>query len=225
VALAAGWLAVLCFWPTTHAAPLAVSSAILSADGPVSPVSAVVGPAGDDIDPLASRRPRPSGTATTAPPAAQPRAPISVTAIGDSVMLDALPALRGAVAGIDVDAVVGRQFSAGLADVMTRLATGRLGQEVILGLGTNGPIAPPQFDEMMRLLRGRRVIVVNAHVARPWESEVNGVLADGVAHWPNAVLVDWYTFSLAHPELFTSDGIHLGGAAGQVYASLVVRAL
>jgi len=136
-------------------------------------------------------------------------------------MLDARAALQRAIPGIDVDAVVGRQFSAGIADVTMRLAAGHLGQEVILGLGTNGPIAPQQFDDMMQLLRGRRVIVVNVHVARPWADEVNGVLNQGVQHWPNAVLVDWSTFSESHPELFGSDGIHLEPAAGAVYADLV----
>lgn len=232
-AMVAGWLAVVYVWPTAHATPLGASSALaasralaaagapaLTAAGTLTPTTE-----SDDIDPLAWRRPHPRATATTAPPITRPLGSMSVTAIGDSVMLDALPALQRAIPGIDVDAVVGRQFSAGLADVGLRLATGHLGQVVILGLGTNGPIAPQQIDDMMQLLRGRQVIVVNVHVARQWEDEVNSVLADGVQRWPNAVLVDWYTFTLSQPALFTGDGIHLEPAAGAVYAELVDRAL
>jgi peptidoglycan/LPS O-acetylase OafA/YrhL len=226
IAMVASWLLVVFIWPTTHGVPLSASSVLLGPGSPPSPVSAVVGPAAsDDIDPLAWRRPRPWGPATTAPAVVPFRMPLTVTAIGDSVMLDAMPALQRAVAGIDVDAMVGRQFVAGLADVSARLGNGHLGQEVIVGLGTNGPIAPTQFDAMLQLLRGRRVVVVNVHVARPWESEVNTVFAAGVQRWPNVTLVDWYTFSLSHPELFTGDGIHLQPAAGAVYAEMVTRAL
>jgi peptidoglycan/LPS O-acetylase OafA/YrhL len=227
-ALAAGWVIVVCVWPTVHASPIAVSSALADAGRPVLTPSTVLGvslaSAGDGSH-LASHRPYPRGMDTVAAPTAPLSAPVSVTAIGDSVMLDAMPALQRMIPGIVVDAVVGRQFSTGVTDIRLRLAAGQLGQVVIIGLGTNGPIAPQQFDDMMTLLRGRRVIVVNVHVARQWQDEVNSVLGDGVPRWPNAVLVDWYTFSLVHPELFTGDGIHLQPAAGAVYAELVDRVL
>jgi peptidoglycan/LPS O-acetylase OafA/YrhL len=242
IALAAGWLGVVFVWPTAHAVPLTAAGTLAGGtftSSTASPpgagvgvggvgvavgVGVGVGPASDEIDPLAWRRPRPWGTATTAPAPIR-GSTLSVTAIGDSVMLDAMPDLRRAIPGVDVDAVVGRQFPAGLADVATRLATGRLGEDVVIGLGTNGPIAPAQFDAMMDLLRGRRVLVVNVHVARPWEGEVNTMLADGVQRWTNAVLVDWYTFSLGQPELFTGDGVHLQPDAGLLYAELVAREL
>jgi hypothetical protein len=50
----------------------------------------------------------------------------SVTAVGDSVMVAATPALRKALPGIYIDAVVGRQFSAGLQVIAALKARGLL---------------------------------------------------------------------------------------------------
>jgi len=47
------------------------------------------------------------------PPSAVPGANGRVTAVGDSVMIDAAPALRVDIPGIDVNAAVSRQWSSG----------------------------------------------------------------------------------------------------------------
>ena len=228
----AGWLIVAAAWPAASHPSAAVSppSKLAASASPlVRPMAFANTPdpprlGRDRAATPALLAPVPPTPAPTTPPPPPP--PARVTALGDSVMLDARVALQREVGSIDVDAVVGRQFSSALADVRSRLAAGQIGQEVILGLGTNGPISPHQFDQMMSLLSGvRRVVVVNVRVPRPWESEVNSVDAAGVHRWANAVLVDWHTASAAHPELFSSDGTHLGPAGGLFYASLVVPRL
>ena len=72
--------------------------------------------------------------------------PIAVIAIGDSVMLGAVPKLLDALGGDTyVDAVVGRQYK-GAADVVGALKQqGRLGQAVVLHLGNNGPMSAETF--------------------------------------------------------------------------------
>ena len=78
-------------------------------------------------------------------------------------------------------------------------------------LGTNGTVNPDDFDRMMDVLKGvKRVVIVNAKVPRPWEDQVNEVLADGVKKYKStAVLVDWHNIAADHPEFFWDDGIHL----------------
>ena len=57
---------------------------------------------------------------------------------------------------------------------------------------------------------------------RPWEDQVNQVLADGVKKYKNqAVLVDWHTIAGEHPEFFWDDGIHLRPEGAQYYAQLI----
>ena len=70
-----------------------------------------------------------------------------------------------------------------------------------------------------------RVVIVNLKVPRKWEAPNNQVLADGVARYPNTVLVDWHTYGVDHPELFAKDGIHIGAAGAKAYTALVVAQL
>jgi hypothetical protein len=46
-----------------------------------------------------------------------------------------------------------------------------------------------------------------------------------VRRYPNAVLVDWYSASVEHPEYFVEDGIHLRIEGQRVYAGLIAEAL
>ena len=46
-----------------------------------------------------------------------------------------------------------------------------------------------------------------------------------VRRYPNAVLVDWYSASVEHPEYFVEDGIQLRIEGQRVYAGLIAEAL
>ena len=151
-----------------------------------------------------------------------------VTAIGDSVMIDYAPDLQRALPTVQVEATVGEQWDAGLAEVEALRAEGALGAQVIVGLGTNGPVTMAQFDQMRAALTGvTRVVFVTVHVDQPWQGEVDGVLAAGVRSMPGARLANWYALSAAHAGWFYADGTHLpiGGTGAQALAALVVRAL
>ncbi|TME00093.1 MAG: hypothetical protein E6I76_01035 [Chloroflexi bacterium] len=144
------------------------------------------------------------------PPPATADPPGGVTAVGDSVMLGASSALRHAIPSIEVDAVVSRQWDAGVATVGADRDSGRLRPTLVVDLGTNGTVSAAQFDAMVRAAAGtRRIAVVTVRVPRPWEAEVNGVLRAGVSRSRDTVLVDWYAASAGHPEWFAPDGYHL----------------
>jgi len=170
---------------------------------------------------------------TTSAPATFPATPPSVgvfgpvTAIGDSVMLDALPDLQLDIPGITVNAAVSRQFVAGEALLAQLKADDQLGNTVVVGLGTNGPVTSADFDNMMSILADvPRVVFVTVHVDRPWQDEVNQVLYSGVMAYPNAVIADWATLAAGNPEWFGSDGTHLGigGIGAQALAQLITTA-
>jgi lysophospholipase L1-like esterase len=121
-----------------------------------------------------------------------------------------------------VNAEESRQFSAGVDQLQAYRDSGQLGDEVVVQLGTNGTVNPDEFDRMMDVLKGvKRVVIVNAKVPRPWEDQVNQVLADGVKKYKNARLVDWHTIGDEHPEFFWDDGIHLRPEGAQYYAQLI----
>ena len=82
----------------------------------------------------------PTTTTTTTRPAGPGFDVGRVTAVGDSVMLDYQDPLRTSIPGIIVDASVSRQWSEGEFILQTLKAEGQLGADVIVALGTNGPI-------------------------------------------------------------------------------------
>jgi hypothetical protein len=147
-----------------------------------------------------------------------------VTAVGDSVMLDYQTPLQQDIPGINVQAAVSEQWSAGEQELETLKSEGQLGAVVIVGLSTNGPIASSDFDAMMSILSGAsRVVFVTIHVDRPWQDPNNGVLAAGVSQYPRAVLADWYGLVSQNPGWLYSDSTHLpiDGPGAQALANLV----
>ncbi len=184
------------------------------------------------LDPTTSTAAPASSTSTSSPPDTTVPPPpatlpdVLVTGLGDSVLLEAKDSLEARLPNASIDAVVGRQFKELLAEATSLRDSGKLGQEVILQLGNNGPVTGSQFDDVMDVLRGaRRVVVVNDKVPRPWEGPNNDMLADGVTRWPNAVLVDWHKQGAAHPELFADDGTHMGPKGVSVFVELIVANL
>jgi hypothetical protein len=169
-------------------------------------------------------------TVPSVPPVPAPLAPVpgGVFAVGDSVMIDAQGALATDVPGIQIDAGVSRQWGAGETLVAAARARGISG-DIVVFLGTNGPIATADFDAMMQAAQGaRRVVFVTVHVPRQWQDPNNVILVAGVARYPNAVLADWNALSSAHPEWFyAADGTHMpiGGPGAQALAALIASKL
>jgi peptidoglycan/LPS O-acetylase OafA/YrhL len=147
----------------------------------------------------------------------------SVSAIGDSVMLGAVPRLQKDINGLGVvDAEVGLQVYDAIGILRSRRAAGQLGSLVIVHLGNNGTFTKQQFDQIMRILSDvDKVVFVNVKVPRSWEESNNEVISQGVERYPNAVLVDWYSASENHPEYFYRDGYHLRPRAQKIYADLL----
>lgn len=149
-----------------------------------------------------------------------------VLALGDSVMLGASNYLRKDIFAVDVDAKVGRQVSAATQILRARQAAGLVPQVVVVHMGNNGTFTALQFDEMMTVLHDvPHVIFLTNKVPRKWQGPNNKVLAEGVARYPNARLIDWNGASAMHPEWFWSDGIHLRPDGASVYANLIAEVI
>jgi len=161
------------------------------------------------------------------PPAAySPVSGVTVTALGDSVMVGAAQELVYAIPGAEVDAAVGRQAQTMLGIVSQRSASGALGDTVVIQVGNNGTFSGSQFDAMMEALADRRLVVfLNVKVPRDWEAGNNAVIANGVARYANTALVDWHAASVDRPELFWSDGIHLRPEGVHLYVALITAVL
>jgi len=181
--------------------------------------------------PWRPRQPRPSPSGTPTPTGSPtPLADVSgqsVTAVGDSVMVAAAPALDQALPGIYINAMVGRQFSTGLQVIAQLKAEGQLRSIVVVGLGTNGTVTSDEISQLFAEIGpDRRLVLVNTFEDRSWEQEVNSTLAAAAAAHPaSVVLADWYDTIDYRTDLLWPDGIHPQPAGGAVYATMLKAAV
>ena len=250
VAAAAGWtnaavatvatVVVLVGLPTVD--PVAQSlkagqRALASQARPASPApappevaaTAPATPAEEPATTLAPPQPAPEtapGT-PTAPVPALPPGPVpgtvTVTAIGDSVMLSAAGPLQERLGSTSyVDAKLSRQFAQGVGLARQLREEGRLGEVVIVHLGTNGPPRASEVDALMRELAPvPHVRLVTVRMPQKWEAATNQTLHDAALRHPSLQIVDWYAYSAGHREWFESDGTHVKRSGARAYAELL----
>ncbi len=156
-------------------------------------------------------------------PKGPPPGSVAVTAIGDSVMLGAVPQLKARLGSSSyIDAQKSRQFDQGVALARSLRQQHRLGRVVIVHLGTNGPIKAKDVDAMMHELQGVAFVkFVTIRVDRGWQDSVNATLRDGAHRYRTVGIVDWYSYSNGHRDWFQSDGTHLRSSGAQAYAKLI----
>jgi peptidoglycan/LPS O-acetylase OafA/YrhL len=167
----------------------------------------------------------PSTTVPPPPTTTLPPAPIPKLALGDSVMLGAAPQLKEQ--GFTVDATESRAFINGLDTVLTLQSQDRLGDVVVVHLGTNGTIGNDNMTRMMDALAGvPQVVLVTLDAPVAWVPPNNALIVETANAYPNVTLLDWSTLAPACPgECFYSDGFHLRPEGQAYYASLVAEAL
>jgi peptidoglycan/LPS O-acetylase OafA/YrhL/lysophospholipase L1-like esterase len=153
--------------------------------------------------------------------------PLTVVAIGDSVMVDTRNALRAQIQGIYVDALIGRHLRGGISVLRSLRNAHRLGNVVVIHLGTNGSFTSSDFDSIMEVLAGvDRVVFINLKVPRRWETPDNRTIAAGVSRYPNTVLLNWHDrWRECGTHVFWNDGIHPTPSGAACYARMVAAAL
>jgi hypothetical protein len=202
--------------PTDTPEPEATQDEVPSATATEPPSSTASASSGGTVDGV-----------TAATPSATPSADVlgaSVTIIGDSVALGALPSLQASLPGAVIDAEVGRQFWTAPEVISGLDAQGALGDIVVVSLGANGTFTSAQFEELMAALGNRTVLFVTVTVPRRWEGDVNAALFQQ-AQARGLGIIDWHAVSTGVAEYFGADGVHLTGEGRAVYASLIAQAV
>jgi peptidoglycan/LPS O-acetylase OafA/YrhL len=163
---------------------------------------------------VAPRRPQPLPTGD------------QIYAIGDSVMLAAVPELQQAFPGIVIDAAVSRQLVDAEAIVGGLIGGGGMRPVLVIGLGTNGWIDAATLDRLCALLEGDTLmIVVNVQAPREWTPEVNQLLAEFARSEREVELSNWHDAIQPHLDVLANDDIHMGPAGARIYAAALADAL
>lgn len=174
---------------------------------------------------------KPTGAVGLAEPGEGAAIPSGIICIGDSVMLGSARAIKRALPGCYIDADVCRYVGGGIPVAEELLAAGKLGNIVVIALGTNGPICGAErYEEqtvaLLELLKDRRVFWVNTYGADiDWIKPNNDYIAALPGRWPNVRVVDWHGRVSGHPEWLSGDGVHPNDDGVEQYAGLLREAI
>ena len=173
---------------------------------------------GDSAPPTTKKPPK--TTPTTEKPST-----IDVLALGDSVMLGAATELANR--GATVNAEQNRQGTKG-AEILELLdAADRLGNVVIIHMGTNGPASTGTYERMMTATKDvPLVLMLTIRADRDWVPGNNAIIGGLSSTHANVKVLDWASLSNSCPgDCFYSDGIHLKSAGQRYYATLIWEAI
>jgi peptidoglycan/LPS O-acetylase OafA/YrhL len=150
---------------------------------------------------------------------------IPLLAIGDSVMLGAADILTSR--GVTVDAVKSRPYRQALEIVNYLKSVNRLGDFVIIHLGTNNYVDQQTLDEIMApLAETELVLFLTAHVpTKPWQDPNNELIRALPDRFGNAKVLDWHQIASANLNYLYRDKVHLNLKGQVFYADLIMQAV
>ena len=145
------------------------------------------------------------------------------TFIGDSVMKMGEPYIKEIFKDANVDAKVSRQFT-DLPKILEELkGSKKLKNTVVIHLGTNGVINKEAFESSMKLLKGKKVYIMNTVVPKPWEKSVNKSLAEWSLEYDNITVIDWHKYAKGEKQLFYKDATHPKPEGAKKYAEFIFK--
>lgn len=150
---------------------------------------------------------------------------LEVTAIGDSVMAGSSNDLKQLMPKAIIDAAVSRQLNVAFGLIDNYKNQGVLTDNILIGLGTNGPFSEGDLDHLMKEVgQKRHVYWINTHVpSRPWQGTVNNLLEKSAKKYHNLTIIDWYGYSKKHPGWFYQDQTHPTPSGSKYYSSYIVK--
>lgn len=149
----------------------------------------------------------------------------TMSVIADSVFLGASSSFQKLQPNAVIDAKVSRQVRHGL-DVAKKLnKKEKLGNIVILSLGTNSPFNPVTGQELIDYLGTDRTIYwINAYGKNlEYQEDVNKTIKELADKNDNVHLISWAKEAKKHPGWFYQDGTHLNTKGQDGFAKFIWR--
>lgn len=146
------------------------------------------------------------------------------TFIGDSIMNSAESRLKKNYPNANFDTKIGRQFSK-LPEILKKMSEqNKIGDTVVIGLGTNGPIQDKDFDEAMKLIgSSRKVVFINTKMPDKWQDSVNAKLLEKAKQYPNVSVIDWHSQAVKIPQYYEPDKTHLKEKGQEFYTGFITQ--
>lgn len=150
-------------------------------------------------------------------------ADLHVTAIGDSVIINADSYIRKYIPNFYLDGKVGRDMVDGPAVLSSVKQDVGLGDIVIVSLGSNGSANEKDLKQIMEISDGRDVYFVNTSHTQSYMDYVNKCLKEFTDKTPKAHLVYWREFVKDRPDLLAPDRTHPNVEGSDYFGKLIMR--
>ena len=148
---------------------------------------------------------------------------LNISAIGDSVIINADSYIRKFTPNFYLDGEVGRDMVSAAEVLRNVKANAGLGDLVVVALGSNGSANENDLKDVMEVADGRDVYFVNTSHTQSYMDYVNRSLKEFTDKNQKAHLVDWREYVKDRPDLLAPDRTHPNVPGSDGYAKLILR--
>ncbi|MBM0046779.1 acyltransferase family protein [Anaerococcus sp. mt242] len=148
---------------------------------------------------------------------------LNITAVGDSVIINADSYIRKFIPNFYLDGKVGRDMVSG-PDILSQIKNNYgLADIILISLGSNGSANEADLEKIMQIADGRDVYFINTSHTQSYMEYVNKNLASFTEKNDKAHLVDWREFVKDRPDLLAPDRTHPNVEGSDDFAKLIMR--
>lgn len=146
----------------------------------------------------------------------------NILMIGDSVSVRAIPYFEQTFPEGAIDSAVSRPLSEGVNIYNYYKNLEVVGDIVVFSLGTNGPAADEQIDELLNAVGPEKTVYfINTRSPQSWVQTTNDTLWRAADRYDNVKVIDWFSQSAGHDDYFDGDGTHLTEEGAQIYTEMI----
>ena len=148
---------------------------------------------------------------------------VSITSVGDSVIINADSYIRKYIPNFYLDGEVGRDMVSGPEILSAIKANIGLADIVVISLGSNGSANHADMERIMEIADGRDVYFVNTSHTQSYMDYVNNSIKDYCDSHDKAHMVDWRNYIKDKPDYLAADRTHPNIPGSDAFAKLIMR--
>lgn len=148
---------------------------------------------------------------------------ISITSIGDSVIINADSYIRKYIPNFYLDGEVGRDMVSGPEILSAIKENVGLADIVVISLGSNGSANHSDMDKIMEIADGRDIYFVNTSHTQSYMDYVNNSIKEYCDSHDKAHMVDWRNYIKDKPDYLAADRTHPNIPGSDAFAKLIMR--
>lgn len=148
---------------------------------------------------------------------------LSISSIGDSVIINADSYIRKYIPNFYLDGEVGRDMVSG-PEILTSIKENvGLADIVVISLGSNGSANHNDMERIMEIADNRDVYFVNTSHTQSYMDFVNNSIKEFCENHDKAHMVDWRNYIKDKPDYLAADRTHPNIPGSDAFAKLIMR--